>query len=251
MITIFRKIRQNLVSENKFSKYLIYAIGEIILVVIGILLALQINNWNEKRLQKLTLSNYYERMHEELESSRDELDNLIFGIDSLVIQNRKTLEILSSNNKDSIPTLQKTLGALGTAWVNNFNYPIVQEFMNEGYLAKVNNTKIKEELQAFSFQLNRFKALDKGIGDQYVLTIEPFINKHLNYSQIALDRYKTSLVSGGPDTDFEWLFNNLEAWNIITLKLEMLVTQKAILKEFKAMRERLTNLLNSELNLKP
>lgn len=238
-------------SENKTSKYFKYAIGEIILVVIGILIALQINNWNQKRLQKLTLSNYYERMHEELESSRDKLDNLINGIDSLVILNRKTLEILSSNNKDSIPTLQKTLGALGTAWVNNFNYPIVQEFMNEGYLAKVNNTKIKEELQAFSFQLNRFKALDKGIGDQYVLTIEPFINKHLNYSQIALDRYKTSLVSGGPDTDFERLFNNLEAWNIITLKLEMLVTQKAILKEFKAMRERLTNLLNSELNLKP
>ena len=44
---IFRKIRQRLLSENKFSKYLIYAIGEIILVVIGILIALGINNWNE------------------------------------------------------------------------------------------------------------------------------------------------------------------------------------------------------------
>ena len=251
MIKFFRKIRQNLIMENKTSKYFKYAIGEIILVVIGILIALQINNRNQKRLQKLTLSNYYESMHEELESSRDKLDNLILGIDSLVILNRKTLEILSSNNKDSIPTLQKTLGALGTAWGNNFNYPIVQEFMNEGYLAKVNNTKIKEELQAFSFQLNRFKALDKGIGDQYSLTIEPFINKHLNYSQIALDMYKDSLVTGGPETDFEWLFNNLEAWNIITLKLELLITQKVSVKEFKAMRERLTNLLNSELNLKP
>jgi hypothetical protein len=123
--------------------------------------------------------------------------------------------------------------------------------MNEGYLTKVNNSKIKDELQAFSFQLNLFKTIDKGIGDQYLLTIEPFINKHLNYSQIALDSYKTSLVSGGPETDFERLFNNLEAWNIITLKLEMLVYQKYALQEFKAMRERLTNLLNSELNLKP
>ncbi|WP_458628413.1 hypothetical protein [Winogradskyella sp. PC D3.3] len=251
MIKFFRHIRKDLMETGKTSKYFKYAIGEIILVVIGILIALQINNWNEKRLQKLTLSNYYERMHEELESSRDKLDNLISGIDSLVIQNRKTLEILSSNNKDSIPTLQKTLGALGTAWVNNFNYPIAQEFMNEGYLAKVNNTKIKDELQAFSIQLNRFKTLDKGIGDQYLLTIEPFINKHLNYSQIALHMYKDSLVSGGPETDFERLFNNLEAWNIITLKLEMLVYQKYALQEFKAMRERLTNLLNSELNLKP
>ena len=49
MIKFFRHIRQRLLSENKFSKYLLYAIGEIVLVVIGILIALQINNWNEGR----------------------------------------------------------------------------------------------------------------------------------------------------------------------------------------------------------
>ena len=49
MIKFFRKIRHQLLSENRFSKYLLYAIGEIILVVIGILIALQINNWNENR----------------------------------------------------------------------------------------------------------------------------------------------------------------------------------------------------------
>lgn len=47
MIKFFRKIRQNLIMENKTSKYFKYAIGEIVLVVIGILIALQINNWNE------------------------------------------------------------------------------------------------------------------------------------------------------------------------------------------------------------
>ena len=47
MIKFFRKIRQKMLSENKFSKYLLYAIGEIILVVIGILIALSINNLNE------------------------------------------------------------------------------------------------------------------------------------------------------------------------------------------------------------
>jgi len=49
MIKFFRKIRQGLLTQNKFSKYLLYALGEIILVVIGILIALQINNWNEDR----------------------------------------------------------------------------------------------------------------------------------------------------------------------------------------------------------
>lgn len=51
MIKFFRKIRQKLLSENKISKYLAYAIGEIVLVVIGILIALQINNWNDKKIQ--------------------------------------------------------------------------------------------------------------------------------------------------------------------------------------------------------
>lgn len=53
MIKFFRKIRQKLLSENKFSKYLLYAIGEIILVVIGILIALQINTWNNNKEAKL------------------------------------------------------------------------------------------------------------------------------------------------------------------------------------------------------
>ena len=48
MIKFFRKNRQTLLSEGKTAKFLKYAIGEIILVVIGILIALQINNWNEK-----------------------------------------------------------------------------------------------------------------------------------------------------------------------------------------------------------
>ncbi|MEO1032264.1 MAG: DUF6090 family protein [Bacteroidota bacterium] len=61
MIKFFRHIRKALIAENKFSKYLLYAIGEIILVVIGILIALQINNWqqhrNNNKLEKRYLSN--------------------------------------------------------------------------------------------------------------------------------------------------------------------------------------------------
>ena len=53
MIKFFRKIRQKLLTENKVSKYLIYAIGEIVLVVIGILIALSINNWNESKKDRI------------------------------------------------------------------------------------------------------------------------------------------------------------------------------------------------------
>src|SRR6056297_275206 len=53
MIKFFRRIRQKLLSENKFSKYLLYALVEIVLVVIGILIALQINNWNEEQKRRI------------------------------------------------------------------------------------------------------------------------------------------------------------------------------------------------------
>ena len=81
MIKFFRRIRQRLLSENKFSKYLLYAIGEIVLVVIGILIALQINNWNTKQNDKNIENAYIADILQDL--SRDtsilssKFDNLV------------------------------------------------------------------------------------------------------------------------------------------------------------------------------
>jgi hypothetical protein len=67
MIKFFRKIRLELLNQNKMSKYFKYAIGEIILVVIGILIALSINNWNTKRLQSIKEVNYLKEIKSNLE----------------------------------------------------------------------------------------------------------------------------------------------------------------------------------------
>ena len=77
MIKFFRKIRQNLLMENKTSKYFKYAIGEIVLVVIGIIIALQINNWNEERKLGLYENQLLQQLKVDLErNSKD----LIFNI---------------------------------------------------------------------------------------------------------------------------------------------------------------------------
>tara|TARA_R100000935_G_scaffold8302_7_gene17536 strand:+ start:165386 stop:166177 length:792 start_codon:yes stop_codon:yes gene_type:complete len=74
MIKFFQKIRQRLIAEGRFSKYLLYALGEIILVVIGILIALQINNYNEQRKARVTENIFYEDILLDLEKDDEKLD---------------------------------------------------------------------------------------------------------------------------------------------------------------------------------
>ena len=92
MIKFFRKIRQRLLTENKFSKYLLYAIGEIALVMIGILLALQVNDWNENKKNETIIKNNTVLLIESLVA------------DSISIVNRKLqiqedLAVLNENKK--------------------------------------------------------------------------------------------------------------------------------------------------------
>lgn len=73
MINFFRKFRQTHFMENKTGKYIQYALGEIVLVVIGILIALQINNWNEARKAKIVEENFFENILLDLEKDEQKL----------------------------------------------------------------------------------------------------------------------------------------------------------------------------------
>jgi len=77
MIKFFRRIRQNMIKENRASKYLLYAIGEVVLVVIGILIALSINNWNENRKEEVILKSNLSTILEILENDKAQLLTLI------------------------------------------------------------------------------------------------------------------------------------------------------------------------------
>ena len=73
MIKFFRHIRKSLIEKNQMGKYFKYAIGEILLVVIGILIALQINNWNEERKDRKLEKNYVELLTQDLRSDAKNL----------------------------------------------------------------------------------------------------------------------------------------------------------------------------------
>lgn len=94
---LFRRIRQTLLSDNKFSKYLIYAIGEIILVVIGILIALQINTWNENRNLKTKETKVIKEIQKDLIQGADDMDENISQLKASLNSNMIVLKHMENN----------------------------------------------------------------------------------------------------------------------------------------------------------
>jgi hypothetical protein len=100
MIKFFRHIRQRLLTENKFSKYLLYAIGEIFLVVIGILIALSINNWNEQRKTVNKEKGYIRSIYQDLQK---DLNRINTSGEMLAKQYKYGMEVMRAlEQKDSI-----------------------------------------------------------------------------------------------------------------------------------------------------
>ena len=94
MISFFRNIRQRLMTENRTSKYLLYALGEILLVVIGILIALQVNNWNEQRKDRVAEQKILIGLLEDLAVNMDRLNNDISLEQRTIRQARKIIQHL-------------------------------------------------------------------------------------------------------------------------------------------------------------
>jgi hypothetical protein len=101
MIKFFRKIRQKMLTENKLSKYLLYAIGEITLVVIGILIALSVNNWNQKKTERKVEQNYISSLIEDAKTDLSNFKNAIaFNEERIENLDSLAFRCYSYNTKD-------------------------------------------------------------------------------------------------------------------------------------------------------
>ena len=119
MIKFFRKIRQNLLSEGKTGKYFKYAIGEIVLVVIGILIALSINNWNENRKNNLLKQSYIKNLKIDLNTDLEILEELNEYNNEYEKAGFYFLSYLE-NNLSQVDTLALTSAFLYTGYIPNF-----------------------------------------------------------------------------------------------------------------------------------
>lgn len=167
MIKFFRKIRQRLLSENKFSKYLVYAVGEIILVVIGILIAIQLNsikNQRESRNEEIT---HLENLLADLKQDKTELNRMIERRESKL----NSTEILRSiQNIDEVDDLEEYYSHIMNVvyWdAHNPSLLTFNELINSGKLSLLSNERIKDLLLQIDFNYNELFEVRKHLYEDH------------------------------------------------------------------------------------
>lgn len=163
MFKFFRKIRQRLFTESRFSRYFLYALGEIILVVIGILIALQVNNWNEQRKIQRTNEVLKDKLIGELELNIERLSRL----DSLNMREGKThgLKILMLNTDTAIAFMRQGMDTERALWMAenplffysefNLHSTVFEEMKSTGRLYALGSDSLIHAIDKYYRRLER------------------------------------------------------------------------------------------------
>ena len=185
MIKFFRKIRYNLMSENKTGKYFKYAVGEIVLVVIGILIALQINNWNQDQNDKRAGIEIYKNLQRTLKQDSIAVQNIInLQNKSLVAQ--KTVfqndinDLGISMTKQSLDSLLKDImfGAF-SFYPKNGIYNLI---VSNNEMDLLESTEIKNALtNLYEYQYKRYENLDPTIEEKFQFQLNPLVTKKIGF----------------------------------------------------------------------
>jgi len=243
MISLFQKIRQNLLLEGKITSYLKYAIGEILLVVIGILIALQINNWNEIR------KNQRERIvilnNLKLELTED-FTMLTYTIERL--ERRKVFAdylyhlITNETKSEGIDSTVIVNALMRSGYIYKFvpSFAVYNEIQNSGKLNLIKPDSIKKQLAIYKSRVEE----NSRIEGPYEITLKDFEKKAVNYlSEIQLSknkkleqRYKLinfNLVEISKDKEFLALLKHISYITgiEISLKKDFLIPELKVLKD--------------------
>jgi hypothetical protein len=229
MIKFFRKIRQNMLTENKFSKYLIYAIGEIILVVIGILIALQINNANEvakqQRLQKI----YEKNLIIELDSNLNTLDELDTQFQQKLELIKNYISYQENPNLDVNVVIQKMDSIQYNSDRDMFNGKayVIDDIISTGNLSLFS----KEKKDAILKLKNRKEFVEKiknEVDEERFLTNQDFeksidlisFNRRKGKIFEAQRNNQTQVSTDEEDKKNSWIFNlNSEQYRLFNNKI--------------------------------
>jgi hypothetical protein len=244
MIKFFRKIRQKLLAESKMSKYLLYAFGEIVLVVIGILIALSVNNWNNDKQEKARIHDSYKSILNEINFVKSSVDKQILRNDSTIISLKNCLRVLRNKNDVAVKQFENNLGALVKLDNLSFDFPLTLGFLENVNQEKIANNEIGILLLNLKTQLSFLNGYQNYAITQYQNLIEPFVVKNINYSRIY---NQDKLIQTSHFVDYSILIDNFELANILNLKLETDLTASVKLNELSSLIESLNNEIQKEL----
>lgn len=167
MLKLFRKVRKQLIAEKKFSNYLIYAIGEIFLVVIGILIALAIDNANDNRIKREKEQVYLKGLKEEFDISKIKLDELI-KVNRKSYQAAQEIVLLMDNG--DIASEETFSRLLSDAFTNdiffNPNNSLLNEMINSGSLKDITNDTLRIRLTNWISTIDDIANQEKMLSDE-------------------------------------------------------------------------------------
>ncbi|SEK73341.1 hypothetical protein SAMN04488008_10250 [Maribacter orientalis] len=181
MIKLFRTIRQNLLSEGKTGKYLKYAIGEIILVVIGILIALQINDWNENRINRKQEHQILLQLKSEYTENLNELDNKITMRNNTIDASYRIFSVKEGLN-ENVPVDSIALDLITINSTPTFD-PVTgttNEVLSSGKLYLLTNDMLKTLLTNWSGQVNRLTEYEQDLRNYSINHFYPYLTKNHN-----------------------------------------------------------------------
>jgi hypothetical protein len=174
MISFFRRLRRKWLTENQFSKYLLYAIGEILLVVIGIVIALQINIWNENRIDKRVEQSYITRL---LQENKKDLASFTGEISRLQKHNSIILSLSEvfkdSDSRDSLLVKRvEEYVVFGTLYPNFVpSVSTYEDLSSTGNLSLISDTELREKIVAH-YEAYKFVAANFRINADWAVPID-------------------------------------------------------------------------------
>ena len=188
MIKFFRKIRQRLLTENKFSKYFLYAIGEIVLVVIGILIALQINNWNENQKEIKLEQGLLKNLAQENKANQASIKQLIHTVSNCYEANYSLMELFA---KDDLFLSTQNIDSLIFNSLEFDRYSpsenVLQELLSSGKLDIIQSDSLKNTLFDWTRVLNVAEERYLDCNRKLVSDLTPYLTQ--NYVFKDLDQY--------------------------------------------------------------
>jgi len=179
MLKFFRKIRRKLIDEGNLKRYLFYSVGEILLVMIGILLALQVNNWNEANLQEKKEIQILLEIKQSLEGDlKDELGLIVEWYDEMNEKVELVKNVIQSGQHVTNDSIALIIGdALIGKWYFNLRTSAFENIKSVGIDLISNDTLRAKISNIYNLDYVRIREMSEDYDHYYNTQIIPFINK--------------------------------------------------------------------------